>query len=48
MKFEELENGMTVKLEDGRRGIVYKGFMTYDYIVDIDTGKLLYSRSNKY
>jgi len=33
MKFSELQNGMAVKFSNGKIGMVYKNFMTYDYII---------------
>mgnify|MGYP006995658035 CR=1 FL=1 len=32
MKFSELENGMAVEFTNGDIGMVYKGFMTHDYM----------------
>ena len=40
MKFSDLENGMAVKFNNGAIGMVYKGFMTYDYII-CNTGEYI-------
>ena len=40
MTFRDLENGMAVEFADGRIGMVFKGFMTFDYIMS-GTGCLL-------
>ena len=41
MKFSDLENGMAVQFTNGDIGMVYKGFMTYDYIIR-NTGRYIY------
>lgn len=42
MKFKDLENGMAIKFSDGKIGMVYKGFMTYNYII-ADSGEELFN-----
>jgi hypothetical protein len=40
MTFKELKNGHVVKFKDGATGIVFKGFMTYDYILKSGGGRV--------
>lgn len=45
MQFKDLENGMAVKTADGKCGIVFIGFMSWDYIKFDDN--TYYAFSNK-
>jgi hypothetical protein len=41
MTFNQLENGHAVKFKDDSIGMVFKDFMTYDYILDSKGNELL-------